>query len=98
MKKLLEAMYSVWSFHNVDFLELVKEHKLTEEMSLLDVFDLWLSGPPYNVQSGRKNVNSHKDVLSLEGMVNAVALGKRVMRTDAHGHLFCFVLHIGQLY
>lgn len=80
MKKIPEATYLICSFHNVDFLELVDEHKPTHEKPFLDSVDFVLSRPPRNVRSTRNDVNSHYGVLPPQIMMDDLALCRRLVR------------------
>lgn len=62
----------------------------------MDFVDLVLSDHPYNVRSGRGDVNSHYDVLTLEDMEDVVAICELRMRPGADGHLFCSALRFDQ--
>lgn len=88
-------MYRTCSFHNADSRELLDEHGLIHGELLLDCVCSLLSDPPYNIRSGHKDDNSHYGVQTLEGMEDAVDLGKRVMRPGSHAHLFCSALRFG---
>lgn len=50
---------------------------------------------PYILRSSHTGTSSHYVVVTFEGIANAVVLGKRVKRAEAHGHphysalLFC---------
>lgn len=98
MRKEQEAMYLSCSLLNVKFLERLDKRELTHRESLLDFVELLLSHPPYNVRSSREDFDSHWDVLALEAKTETVALSKRLMRPEAHGHLFCAALQLGQRY
>lgn len=98
MKKVQEAMYPICVSYILDYLELVYEHELLHVELSLDFVNLLLSDLPYNARSGRKNVNSHYDVTTLEVVVDTVALCKWVMRPGAHVLRFCPALQFSQWY
>lgn len=79
-RKMREAMYSVFSFHNVGFREILNEHKLIQWESFSNSVDLVLGDPPRNFRLGRQDSNSHYDVLALEVMEDAALLCKRAMK------------------
>lgn len=58
MRRVREAMYSVSSFHNVDFREFVDEHGLMHWLFSLDSGEVSLSDPPYHVESGCRDPDS----------------------------------------
>lgn len=65
----------------------MNEHKLTHGEALLDSVDLLLGDPSYNARSRRENVCSSFDDSTFEGMADATALGKQVVRSGPHDHL-----------
>lgn len=65
---------------------------------LLDSVILALTELPYNFWGVHEDASSHCNVLKLEAMADGVALRKRVLRSFTHGHSFCFVLQLCQLY
>lgn len=87
-----KAICPVFSFDNVAFRELMGEHALKYEGSLLDSKHLALSDPLFNFQIVRRDANSHNGVLTLEIMADVVPLCERVWRLGAHIHLFRSVL------
>lgn len=55
---------------------------------LVGVLDILLSDELYNVQSDHGAANYQYDDLNFEGMVDALAFYKRMMRNGDYGHLF----------
>lgn len=78
LRKVREGIILIGSFRNVDLLDLVNEHELTNGESLLGSVDFLLSGSPYNVLPHRVDVIPHYDVSTTTNMANAVALFKLV--------------------
>lgn len=89
MKKGRGAIYPICWFHNVNIRELVDKDKYPHGEFLLDSTDLMISDLPRKVQSGRENENSHHDVLAFEGVEDAVALDKQVIKPEDCAHPFC---------
>lgn len=83
MSKMPEEMCSVCPFHGFDFQHIVDDHELTRGEPSLDSAILVLNDPPYNVRSGLEDASSHYYVLTLEGMLDSVALRNRVMKSRA---------------
>lgn len=73
-RKAQKSMYLECLLQNIDFRGLLDEHELTYGETLLGSVDVFLSDPPCNVRSDRKDVNSLDDVLTLEGTRDVVAL------------------------
>lgn len=88
MRSVREAVFPIYWFHHVGFQEPVDEHGATKEECLFDIVDFALRDPTHNVWSGRKDVHSHSNVVTREGMVDGVVLCKWLMKQKAHGHLF----------
>lgn len=65
---------------------------------LLGSVDFLLSHLPYNDGSRREDINSHYDVLDLDSITEAGALGKLVMGPWADGYLFCSAIQFSQYY
>lgn len=84
-----KTTFHVCSFHNVDIWELVDEHELICGETWLDSVDLLLADSAYNIRSGRTDDNSHYNVLFLEGMADAAAFCKSLMRSSVRSDLFC---------
>lgn len=63
----------------------MEDHRLRVVESLLDSEDLALSGLLNKVRSARENADATYDVLTHEGMPDAVALFERVVRRCRHG-------------
>lgn len=88
MRKVRKAMYRIDSFRNVHLRELEDRYELTHGEPFMRSTDSLLSDLPYNIRSGREITSHHHDVLTLEGMEDAVDLCKWVMRPQTYGHLF----------
>lgn len=72
--------------------------KLTVGDPSLESMDLVHSDSPYNVLGCHENVNSHYSILTLNGMADAVALWKSMMRLGSHIHLRSSALELDRWY
>lgn len=73
-------------------------HELTHGEYLLDSVGVGLDYQPYIVQTSHEKVNSYYDFLTIESMKDVAALGKWVMRREAHCNLFYSAVLLRQWY
>lgn len=88
-RRVCEAMHRVCSFYNDGFWKLVNKQRLTHGESLLDSVYILLSGPTYNIRIRPKDIIFY-DIVTLEGLVDALDLFEWVMRLGLTA--ICFVL------
>lgn len=98
MKNLRETLYTVCSFHDVYFLDLVDKHESRPGKVLLDSVCLILRDPSYNVLRDREDANYQYDVSNLDSLAGKAARCKRMMTPGAHVRLVCSALQLAQWY
>lgn len=94
MSKMYEPIYTIRTSGYTNSREHKKEDKLMHGKLLLDSVDVVLLDTPNTVQNGQEDVDFHYDVLTLEGVVDAVGLCQWVMKPVAHGHLYSFCVTV----
>lgn len=91
---LRESMYLVCFIYNMDFQNLVEEHKVEFGDSLLGAADLVLMDHPYNIWRVPEDQHSNHDRFSIASMKLMVSLCRKVMKPRSHDHMFSTALQL----
>lgn len=93
--KAPELMYVLRGVHIIYFCDLVEEHELFHDESLVENPYFALLGPPHNLYRVLQHENSVYERLSTNDLVHDVKIDKAEIKPGSHSILFCSARQLG---